>query len=393
MRFSHYVGSALVLCLMGSLAATEVRGQSGPVLSSSPVVSFNTLPVLQPTTPIPGSSHIPDDFNGDGTSDLLWFNPTLSQVGYWTMNANVAANVGGSTVTRTGVSTFNVTTGYFVGAVGDFNGDGYADLVFTSPNHDLWLWTNNQHGGWTSTKIGNAAYPSQWQLIGAGDVDGDGHDDLLWLDPSECKFGYWTMNGATVTSTHTINVACGYYPVSVGYYSPSNRLSILWTSPANDLYIWDSTASGFKSYNLTPYVSYNLTLTGTWAMGGGTAGADMFIESYGGPQPQYACAQYSRIFDVNGNQTDVVKDSFCDGGVNGQPGVGAYLIQNNNSGTTGFYGLDQSSDTISTEGLVSTQAPFFYSFNSWTFPAGWYLVGAPAYGIAASLSLPPDMQP
>jgi hypothetical protein len=387
-RNGFYFSSAIVLCLICSLPLSDARAQAAAVIQTStspslPVVSFNTLPALQVNTPIPRSLRIPGDFNGDGTSDLLWFNPSLSQVGYWTMNAVVVNYPGGASVTRTGMLTFNVTPGYFVGAVGDFDGDGYADLVFTSANRDLWLWTNNQHGGWISTRIGNTDYPSQWQLIGAGDIDGDGHDDLLWLDPSECKFGYWTMNGTTVTELHTIDITCGYYPVSIGYYSPSNRLSILWTSPANNLYIWDSTGSGFKSYNLTPYVSYYLTLTGNWAMGGGSAGNNMFIEAYGGPYSQYAFAEFTRTFDVNGNQSAVVKGTFGSGGVVGHPAVGAYLIQNNDVDPTSFYGIDQSSGLLTTGGLLSPPTPFFRASNSWTFPTGWYLVGAPTNAAAA----------
>lgn len=376
-------GGAVALCLIFLSPLFGFRTQTAEATesyasTSLPAVSFNALPALQVTTPIPGSSHVPGDFNGDGTSDLLWFNPELSQVGYWTMNA-VAKNFPSSnTVSRVALHTFNVTPGYFVGAVGDFNGDGYADLVFVGPSRDLWLWTNNQQGGWTSTRINNASYPSQWQLIGAGDIDGDGHDDLLWLDPSECKFGYWTMNGAMVTGYHTIDITCGYYPVSVGYYSPSNRLSILWTSPANDLYVWDSTGSGFKSYNLTPYVSYYLTLTGTWAFGGGSSGSNMFIEAYGGVYSQYAGAQFTRTFDVNGNQTAVVRGSFFDEGVTGHPAVGAYLIQSNATDPTSFYAVDQASGILTTEGLLFPGAPSFQPDNSWTFPAGWYLVGAPA---------------
>ncbi len=37
-----------------------------------------------------------------------------------------------------------------------------------------------------------------------------------------------------------MSVTCGYYPISIGYYTPSNRLSVIWTNPAQDLQIWDS---------------------------------------------------------------------------------------------------------------------------------------------------------
>jgi hypothetical protein len=383
----------------GSIIANRFASLVANDSSSTPVVSFATLPALQVTTPIPGSLHTPGDFNGDGTSDLLWFNPSTSQVGYWTMTATAPASTYGGGVTRTGLSTYNVTPGYFVGAVGDLNGDGYADLVFTSANHDLWLWTNNQQGGWTSSRIGSTDYPSQWQLIGAGDVDGDGHDDLLWLDPSECKFGYWTMNGATVTGYHTINIACGYYPISIGYYTSSNRLSILWTSAANDLYIWDSTGSttggnmgnGFNAYELTTYMPANSHIM---SIGGGyqgqNMGAQLYVLSSDGTYDATQTMLFSRSFDGNGNQTSVqvtpvVPSSFLVDHV----GSAGYVIAGNGVNNTGVYNIDPGNMLISTGGLSNgnpsytgnaTESPaldgaYFYG-NDWSYPSGWWVVGA-----------------
>lgn len=162
--------------------------------------------------------------------------------------------------------TFGVTAGYFVAAAGDLGGDGFTDLVFTSASNDLWLWTNSQRGGWASARVGD--YPGQWRLMGSGDVNGDGSDDLLWLDPSECKFAYWLMRGRTRIGSRTYNVTCGYYPLGIGYYSPSNRISILWTSPAHDLYVWDSKPHGFATYNLTSHIlATGGGMESVWAIG------------------------------------------------------------------------------------------------------------------------------
>jgi hypothetical protein len=383
----------------GSIIANQFASLVAASGSTSPTVSFATLPALQATTPIPGSTHVPGDFNGDGISDLLWFNPTTSQVGYWTMSATVPTSSSGGGVTRTGLSSYSVTPGYFVGAVGDFNGSGYADLVFTSANRDLWLWTNNHQGGWTSSRIGTTDYPSQWQLIGAGDVNGSGHDALLWLDPSGCKFGYWTMNGATVTGYQTINIACGYYPVSIGYFTASNRLSIVWTSAANDLYIWDSTGSttggnmgnGFNAYDLTSYMPANSHIM---SVGGGYEGQNMGLEVYQrSADGTYDSAQLmllSRSFDANGNQTSVLVTAAASPGiVDNDIGSAGYVIAGNGVNNTGVYNIDPNNMLISTGGLFNgttsntgnaSEYPALqqtYSVgDDWSYPSGWWVVGA-----------------
>lgn len=351
----------------------------------SPRVAFETLPALQAATPIPGSSRTPGDFNGDGTSDLLWFNPTTSQVGYWLMAAQPGARPPANPI---GSRAYGVTPGYFVGAAGDLTGDGYADLVFTSASRDLWLWTNSRTGGWRSTRIGS--YPDAWQLIGAGDIDGDGYDDLLWLNPSDCQFGYWLMRGSSRRAAQAMPVACGYYPIGIGYYTPSKRLSILWTSGMNDLYVWDSAPPGFRSYDLTASVISNIgdqDISHVWAIGGGVAGKGIGVErrdagtAYGGV--------IDRSFDALGRETGRSTLTLWTATSRWEQTASAgYLIRSGTSPGTGLYMIDTAAHTLGTGGLpasnltVSGSAPIG-SGVSWAYPVGWQVVGAPANGTAS----------
>lgn len=360
-------------------APASVAGPGSASAPYSPLVSFGTLPALQVSTPIPGSSHVPSDFNGDGTSDLLWFNPLKSQLGYWLMDAVVPDWSGGG-VTRIGMHNYNITRGYFVGATGDFNGDGYADLMFTSAARDLWLWTNDRNGHFVSKRIGS--YPDAWQLVGAGDINGDGFDDLLWENPSGCSFAYWLMKAGKRIGSKTIAIACGYYPMGIGYYAPTNRLSILWTSRAHDLYVWDSTGSDFKAYRLP------IDLTYVWAFGGGYMGNGIGIETIDANETGYG-AVYSRIFDARGNQTDFVGGGLWDGGIAAAPSAGGYVIQAKSTNSTGLYVLHQGNATIGTGGLAGSDQAFSGTApipdvqpSQWSYPVGWYVVGAPANGTA-----------
>ena len=383
-RFGGRVSSFL-LCMLWAMGASASPAV-GATTSTPTIVSFGTLPALQVATPKPGTHYVQGDFDGDGTSDLLWFNPSLSQVGYWTMKANPGGDMF-SQVVRTGISTYNVTPGYFVGAVGDFNNDGFADLVFTSAHRDLWLWTNDQHGHWQSTEIGT--YPDQWQLIGAGDIDGDGYDDLLWLDPSECKFAYWTMHGAVRTGYRIVDVTCGYYPVGIGYYQPSNRLSILWTSAAHDLYVWDSKAAGFVSYRLQLPLSDDFQHI--WAFGGGYMGNSIGVQYYApysnSQSGAVAGGTFSRVFDADGNQTGFTGYFPWSGG-GSLLGSGGYLLIGNDVNTSALYGLGQAASTLTVNPPALGNASFagpggeLPGYTKWSYPVGWWIVGAPANGVA-----------
>jgi hypothetical protein len=109
------------------------------------------------------------------------------------------------------------------------------------------------------------AYTAGWILIGAGDVDGGGYDDLLWRNPTTCQFSYRLIKGGVHVETDTTAITCGYYPISIGYYTPSNRISIIWTNAAQDLQIWDSAGNQFTPYLFGIYGPRSTMIT----MGGG----------------------------------------------------------------------------------------------------------------------------
>jgi len=171
---------------------------------------------------------IQDDLTGVGTSSLVVTGPgTLS------------------TASATGTPrNFAVSAGYYPVAIGDFNGDGLADVLWTSANLDLYVWFGGKDA-FSSKYVG--PYPAGWSVVGAGDFNGDGMDDLAWINPTNHQFAYWLMNGAAPKGSKTLGYTAGYSPTAVGDYDGDGRADVLWSSAKHDLYAWFSHGQAFTS--------------------------------------------------------------------------------------------------------------------------------------------------
>ena len=131
------------------------------------------------------------DFNGDGHSDILWQNAS-GQAAIWEMNGlNPIAGGSAAVGANPGPSWKAVGTG-------DFNGDGHSDI----------LWQNARRSGrdlgdereqpdrWRQRRVG--AIPARaWKAIGTGDFNGDGYSDILWQNTSG-QAAIWEMNGTNL---------------------------------------------------------------------------------------------------------------------------------------------------------------------------------------------------
>jgi Pro-kumamolisin, activation domain/FG-GAP-like repeat/Subtilase family len=192
--------------------------------------------------------------DNSGIPQLFWFNPTTSQFGWWKMSFDATT---GLPIASIGPLT-TVTAGY-VPTLADVNGDGYADIVWTSPSNNLvYIWINNQHGGFV-THIASANRPEGFTLFGAGDLNGDGTTDLIWTNPATNQMAWWLMNGFNVEDQETRSVAAGYTMAAIADYDGDGLADILWVGTAGDAYEWQSNGSGFQSFRVVdptgaPYV-------------------------------------------------------------------------------------------------------------------------------------------
>ncbi len=137
------------------------------------------------------------DFNGDGRQDLLWRRISDGVILGWLMNGFVpieSAVIGNASP---------ITSEWQIGAIGDLNGDGRADVI----------WRNTTTGvvnGWIMNNLyrasggGIGTIPLAWTMRCAADVNGDGRADVIWTNASTGQVNGWLMNGLTKLSGGTI---------------------------------------------------------------------------------------------------------------------------------------------------------------------------------------------
>ena len=73
---------------------------------------------------------------------------------------------------------------------GDFDGDGYNDVLGRDSAGKLFLYPGNGDGGWLSPKQVGSGWQIFDSIIGAGDFSGDGYNDVLGRDSAGRLFLY-----------------------------------------------------------------------------------------------------------------------------------------------------------------------------------------------------------
>jgi Cysteine-rich secretory protein family/FG-GAP-like repeat len=177
------------------------------------------------------------DFNGDGKADILWQNSTTGEVYIWVMNGTSIASSGSGSP-----ATVPVDTGWSIQGVGDYNGDGDADILWqNSTTGQLFIWFMN------AATIANSASPgsapsSDWSIRGVGDLDGDGNADIIWQDGVTGEVYVWLMNtsGTAPKAAQSLGTETSDWSIQgVGDYNGDGDADILWqNSTTGQLYIW-----------------------------------------------------------------------------------------------------------------------------------------------------------
>jgi hypothetical protein len=184
------------------------------------------------------------DFNGDGMADLLWSN-TNGDNSIWLMNGLQVSQI---------VDLGNVGNNWYIVGTGDFNGDGASDILWRNTNGDtsVWLLTWSSNGTQMQlayTPIDFGVIPTDWSIAGTGDFNGDGFADILWYKTSNGQTSIWLLTGTATTvnlppsATNLGPGPTGRTIAGTGDFNGDGYTDILWSDSSGHSSIWLMTPS------------------------------------------------------------------------------------------------------------------------------------------------------
>ena len=251
----YNVGTAGVLWRSGSGLATW--DMSGSAIFSSGTVTYQGQTLNpDPSWSVAGIA----DFNADGAADVLWRQNGGGPLALWQMS--------GSTVNASNSVTYNGNVvapdaSWSVAGVGDFDADSEADILWRQSCGALATVVDGRFDGHLEQygdNNGSAVAPdASWTIAGIGDFNGDGYSDIVWRQSSGA-LALWDMKGSTVASSSTVTSQgsaiapdASWTVAGIGDFNNDGRADMLWRQTTGALALWqmnDASVAGSRLRHL-----------------------------------------------------------------------------------------------------------------------------------------------
>ncbi|MCY7273332.1 MAG: FG-GAP-like repeat-containing protein [Phormidesmis sp. CAN_BIN44] len=133
------------------------------------------------------------DFNNDKKADILWRNSSTGQLAIWEMDGTTLLP-GTGYISNTPDATWQIAR--TVNGTGDTNGDGLSDIFwYNTVTNQTAVWEMNG-----TTLLPGTGYISNtpalsWVIEDSGDYNGDGKTDLLWRNTATNQVAVWELDG------------------------------------------------------------------------------------------------------------------------------------------------------------------------------------------------------
>jgi hypothetical protein len=165
------------------------------------------------------------DFDDDGKADILWYQASTGTTVQWLMGGSFPVSA----------LTIASDSGWQVVGIGDFNGDGKSDILWRQGSTGrVALWLMDGTFPAAAAVLGGDL---NWTVVGTGDFDGNGKSDILWRHSSGVVV-QWLMNGASVASSAALGGDLNWTVVGTGDFDGNGKSDILWRHSSGVVVQW-----------------------------------------------------------------------------------------------------------------------------------------------------------
>jgi hypothetical protein len=148
------------------------------------------------------------DYNGDGRTDVLWHRSS-NGTNRWYISSGVTGGVPTFQTSLNPIPAADITGAAWAMHVGDFNGDGQADVLWYSrsvPQHNRWYVNKGIVSGVpTFAAYQDPRWPNTWSNAYMADWNSDGRNDVVWFCAAGCPAPDWWTNNGIANGTLSFN--------------------------------------------------------------------------------------------------------------------------------------------------------------------------------------------
>jgi RHS repeat-associated protein len=191
-----------------------------------------------------------NDFNNNGTADIVWHNTSSGQNLVWYLVKADRAAYGGWDPLPSGLPEQRTVS------TGDFNVDTYADIVWQTlggtASHELWhMQLASYLDAAVLTPPDDPANPvvltdPNWRIVGAADFNHDTKPDLVWRNAATGQNVVWFMNDTVATGFAVLTAVTdtNWRIVGVADFNSDGRPDLVWRNAStgeNLIWFFDGT--------------------------------------------------------------------------------------------------------------------------------------------------------